>query len=171
LKTIPAKGIDSRREPVDEEGCLPQRVALGGRDDKESGLGILQEGVRLIRPLPEPAEHRVQGGDEGLGIPQQVAAEEPRHDPDGQRHTRAECLEIGLPGCLRRRHQQADEPAVEERSEALGGIEEVQAERDGGVSTMMRSHRSSASTAARSWPSFSIAMYSCVPANELDTAT
>ena len=35
------------------------------------------------------------------------------------------------------------------------------AERDGGVSTMMRSH----SSWARSWPSFSMAMYSCVPAN------
>jgi len=40
-----------------------------------------------------------------------------------------------------------------------GASRKSSAERLGGVSTTMRSHRSS----ARSWPSFSIAMYSWVP--------
>ena len=44
----------------------------------------------------------------------------------------------------------------------FGASRKSSADRDGGVSTMIRSHCS----LARSWPSFSIAMYSCVPANE-----
>ena len=40
-----------------------------------------------------------------------------------------------------------------------GASRKSSAERDGGVSTTIRSHRPS----RRSWPSFSIAMYSCVP--------
>ena len=38
------------------------------------------------------------------------------------------------------------------------------------VSTTMRSQMPVRSASARNWPSFSIAMYSCVPAKELDTA-
>ena len=53
-----------------------------------------------------------------------------------------------------------------------GASRKSRADRLGGVSTTMRSQplgrRPSAS--ARSWPSFSIAMYSCVPAKELDMA-
>ena len=45
------------------------------------------------------------------------------------------------------------------------------AERAGGVSTTMRSHRPVRWASRRSWLSFSIAMYSWVPANELDRAT
>ena len=52
----------------------------------------------------------------------------------------------------------------------LGASRKSSADRDGGVSTTMRSHVRSRSAWARSWPSFSIAMYSCVPANELETA-
>ncbi len=46
----------------------------------------------------------------------------------------------------------------------FGASRKSSADRDGGVSTTMRSH----SSAARSWPSFSIAMYSCVPAKPAD---
>ena len=53
--------------------------------------------------------------------------------------------------------------------EKLGQLR-AQADRDGGVSTMMRSQRPSRPASARSCPSFSIAMYSWVPANELETA-
>jgi hypothetical protein len=42
----------------------------------------------------------------------------------------------------------------------LGASRKSSAERLGGVSTTIRSH----SACACSWPSFSIAMYSCVPA-------
>ena len=53
----------------------------------------------------------------------------------------------------------------------FGASRKSSAEREGGVSTMMRSHGASpVSSLARSWPSFSIAMYSCVPAKELLTA-
>ena len=52
----------------------------------------------------------------------------------------------------------------------FGASRKSSAERDGGVSTTMRSQVPSRSACARSWPSFSIAMYSCVPANELETA-
>ena len=41
----------------------------------------------------------------------------------------------------------------------FGASRKSSADRLGGVSTTIRSQRSS----ARSWPSFSIAMYSCVP--------
>ena len=51
----------------------------------------------------------------------------------------------------------------------LGASRKSSAEREGGVSTTMRSHVPSRSACARSWPSFSIAMYSWVPANELET--
>ena len=47
----------------------------------------------------------------------------------------------------------------------FGASRKSSADRDGGVSTMIRSHWS----LARSWPSFSIAMYSCVPANDDDS--
>ena len=50
-----------------------------------------------------------------------------------------------------------------------GASRKSSADREGGVSTTMRSHDRSASARARSWPSFSIAMYSCVPAKELDS--
>ncbi len=46
----------------------------------------------------------------------------------------------------------------------FGASRKSRAERDGGVSTTIRSH----SSASRSWPSFSIAMYSCVPAKPAD---
>ncbi len=46
------------------------------------------------------------------------------------------------------------------RDSRAGASRKSSAERDGGVSTTIRSH----SSRARSWPSFSIAMYSCVPA-------
>ena len=48
-----------------------------------------------------------------------------------------------------------------------GASRKSSADRDGGVSTTMRSQV----PVACSWPSFSMAMYSCVPANELDSAT
>ncbi len=47
----------------------------------------------------------------------------------------------------------------------LGASRKSSAERDGGVSTTIRSH----SSLARSWPSFSIAMYSCVPAKPAES--
>ena len=43
-----------------------------------------------------------------------------------------------------------------------GASRKSSAERDGGVSTTIRSHWPEAA----SWPSFSIAMYSCVPEND-----
>ena len=49
-----------------------------------------------------------------------------------------------------------------------GASRKSRALRDGGVSTTMRSHVPSASARTRSWPSFSIAMYSCVPAKEVE---
>ena len=52
-----------------------------------------------------------------------------------------------------------------------GASRKSSAEREGGVSTTMRSWLPSSSACRWSWPSFSIAMYSCVPANELDSAT
>jgi hypothetical protein len=52
----------------------------------------------------------------------------------------------------------------------LGASRKSRAERDGGVSTITRSQVPSRSAWARSWLSFSIAMYSWVPANELETA-
>ena len=53
----------------------------------------------------------------------------------------------------------------------FGASRKSSADRVGGVSTTIRSQRARpASACARSWPSFSIAMYSCVPANELDSA-
>ena len=45
-----------------------------------------------------------------------------------------------------------------------GASRKSSAERDGGVSTTIRSHFS----VAASWPSFSIAMYSCVPENDVE---
>ena len=48
----------------------------------------------------------------------------------------------------------------------IRALERTIADLEGGVSTTMRSQRSS----ARSCPSFSIAMYSCVPAKDDDTA-
>ena len=47
----------------------------------------------------------------------------------------------------------------------FGASRKSSADRDGGVSTMIRSHWS----LARSCPSFSMAMYSCVPENEDDS--
>ena len=47
----------------------------------------------------------------------------------------------------------------------FGASRKSSALRDGGVSTTTRSHLSWAS----SWPSFSIAMYSCVPASDVAT--
>ena len=46
----------------------------------------------------------------------------------------------------------------------VGASRKSSAERDGGVSTTIRSHR----PVAASWPSFSIAMYSCVPENDVE---
>ena len=45
-----------------------------------------------------------------------------------------------------------------------GASRKSSAERDGGVSTTIRSHL----PVAVSWPSFSMAMYSCVPENEVE---
>ena len=45
-----------------------------------------------------------------------------------------------------------------------GASRKSSAERDGGVSTTIRSHF----PVAASWPSFSIAMYSCVPENDVE---
>ena len=45
-----------------------------------------------------------------------------------------------------------------------GASRKSSADRDGGVSTTMRSHR----PVLESWPSFSMAMYSCVPENEVE---
>ena len=50
-----------------------------------------------------------------------------------------------------------------------GASRKSSADLDGGVSTTMRSQVPSASARDRNCPSFSIAMYSCVPANELDS--
>ena len=49
-----------------------------------------------------------------------------------------------------------------------GASRKSRAERDGGVSTTMRSQRPVLRASSWSWPSFSIAMYSWVPANELE---
>ena len=60
-----------------------------------------------------------------------------------------------------------DQPAVEERAQPLGRVQEVQ-RRAATAGCRRRSGPTAArpSAVARSWPSFSIAMYSCVPANE-----
>ncbi|CAM5325504.1 hypothetical protein SANTM175S_10557 [Streptomyces antimycoticus] len=47
----------------------------------------------------------------------------------------------------------------------FGASRKSSADRLGGVSTMIRSH----SSRARSWPSFSMAMYSCVPAKPAES--
>ena len=52
-----------------------------------------------------------------------------------------------------------------------GASRKSSADRDGGVSTTIRSHSPVRSACLCSWPSFSIAMYSCVPANDDDSAT
>ena len=52
-----------------------------------------------------------------------------------------------------------------------GASRKSSALREGGVSTTIRSQRPLLRACLSSWPSFSIAMYSWVPANELETAT
>ena len=52
-----------------------------------------------------------------------------------------------------------------------GASRKSSALREGGVSTTIRSQRPVLRASRSSWPSFSIAMYSCVPAKELETAT
>jgi hypothetical protein len=65
-------------------------------------------------------------------------------------------------------------PPVEERAQPLWGVEEVQAERLGGCRRRSGPRRPPGLRLGvrprRSCPSFSIAMYSCVPAKELDIA-
>ena len=51
-----------------------------------------------------------------------------------------------------------------------GASRKSSAEREGGVSTTIRSYLPDSCASWWSWPSFSIAMYSWVPANELDSA-
>ena len=62
-------------EAAGEEGRLAQRVALGRGDHDEGRLGLLEQGVGLVGALAETAEHRVERGDEGLHVLEQLAAE------------------------------------------------------------------------------------------------
>src|SRR5260370_740758 len=68
------------------------------------------------------------------------------------RAARPPCL-AGAASCLGRLPSRT-------RPSRWGASRKSRADRLGGVSTTIRSH----SSARRSWPSFSIAMYSCVPA-------
>ena len=66
-------------EPVDEVRRLAQRVALGGGDDDERRRRLLEQRVGDVGALAEPAEHRVERGDEGLHVGEQLAAEHLGH--------------------------------------------------------------------------------------------
>ena len=113
---------------------------------------------------PEPAEDRLERGDEGLHVGDDLAAEHLVHrrghqvEPDAHQPQRS-------PG---RRQQQPEEAAVEQRAQVLGRVEEVQ-RRPGrrGV----HDDQVPATLARAAGRSFSMAMYSCVPEKEDDSAS
>ena len=102
--------------------------------DDERGLGVLEQRVGLVGALPEAAEHRVEGSHERLNVLQQLATEHLGQGVGDDVHPDAEHLEAGPASRLGRCRQEPDEAAVEERAQALGGVEEVQRRpRRGGV--------------------------------------
>ena len=173
LSTSPASGIRSRGEPLDEVRGLAQRVRLGRGDHQERRPRRLEQLVGRVGALAEAAEHGVERGDEGLHVLEDLRAQQlGEHAGDAARPPADDHSQVGAAAGLRGRRTsiRMSRPSRNEPSRA-GASRKSSADRLGGVSTTMRSQPSgSASASARSWPSFSIAMYSCVPAKELDSA-
>ncbi|OLT19936.1 hypothetical protein BJF78_10275 [Pseudonocardia sp. CNS-139] len=151
-------------EPVHEVGGLAQRVRLRGGHHQERRAGRAQQRVGGRRAFAEAAEHRV----ERLHERDASASSWPPRMVE----TALANSENPAPTILRRPRPPARAGAESRRimrpSRKLdmrwGASRKSSAERDGGVSTTMRSH----SPLAASWPSFSIAMYSCVPEKDVE---
>ena len=119
-------------EPIDEVGGLAQRIALGGGDHHERRTRILEQGVRGLRALAEPAEHRVDRADERGQIREQLRAEDLGEHAGEEAESRTEQLAEASPGTSCRSGEDLDEASVEEGAQAVGSIEEVQRRARGG---------------------------------------
>ena len=113
-------------EPLDEVAGLPQGVALRCGDDDESGAGGLEQVVGGLRPLPEPAEHRLERADELRHVLEHLRTDDLGDDAGEEVEPGADDPEVGLAAGLRGGEQDADHAPVEERREPLRGVEEVQ---------------------------------------------
>ena len=63
-------------QPFHEVRRLAQRVRFGGGDHEKRRTVRLEQLERLLRALAEPAEQRVEGGDERLHVAQHLGAED-----------------------------------------------------------------------------------------------
>ena len=80
----------------------------------------------MVGAFAEPAEHGVEGGDERLDVREHLSAQHLGHGRGDDVHAGTEDPQVCAAARLRGRGEQADEAAVQERPEALGGVQEVQ---------------------------------------------
>ena len=91
-------------ESLGEVGRLADRVGLGCGDHEEGRLVGLQQPVGRLGALPEAAEDGVEGGDEGLDVGQELAAQDLRHRAGDQGQAGSE--DASRAAC-RRHHERA----------------------------------------------------------------
>ena len=134
-------------EPFDEVGRLAQRVALGRGHHEERRVGGLQQRVGVLGPLAEPAEHRVDRrrrrsarrrapGRRSPCVSTPVNIPKPADE-----HLEARRGRRPSAGAASRRMKRPSRNDPSRR----GASRKSSADRDGGVSTTMRSHGRSAS--------------------------
>jgi hypothetical protein len=113
-------------QPLHEIRRLAQRVPLGGGHHQERGALVLQQPIGGVGALAEPAEHGVQGRDEGLDVAQDLRAEHLGQGVGRGVHPGRQGPQVGPAADLGRRREQPDEPPVQERAEPGRGVQEVQ---------------------------------------------
>ena len=154
-------------QPVGEVGGLAQRVTLGRGHDDERRARLLEQVVGALGPLAEAAERRLDRRDERAHVAQQLAAEHLGQHAGEEPDAGAEHLTYARPPALagatstrssRPSRKVAMPPRRVEEVERRAGRRGVD---DDQVPLPV----------ALSWPSFSMAMYSCVPEKLEDIAT
>ena len=165
--TTPASGMLSSFRRSTKYAASRSASRCGVATTRNVVCGDGQQLERLVRSLPETAEDRLEGGDEGLQVGQQPTAEDLVQRARDQVEAHADQSERSAGAG----QQHLQEAAVQHEERCSGASRKSSAERAGGVSTTIRSQAPVSTASACSWPSFSIAMYSCVPANWDDRAT
>jgi hypothetical protein len=125
FSTRPASGIASADQAFREVCGLADRVALRNGDEQEGRLRVLQDPVRLVGALPEPAEHRVQRSNESGQVGQQLSAKDLLNGSGEQPERRRDQAEHARPP-RGRRQQHPQHPAVQEPGQPRRRVQEVQ---------------------------------------------
>jgi hypothetical protein len=113
-------------KPLDEIGSFAQRIRFGCRDNEESRAPILKEREGLVGPLAKTTEGCVDCRDEGAHIREYLCAEDLAQNASEDSKACGSQPTKPATSSARRGGEDADEPAIKERSQACRRIKEIE---------------------------------------------